>query len=635
MRNRVRLAGLISGSLILLAGLAWVGLKSSWTLAAALGLAAAGWGVAAMFLGRARLAMRREQEASAMRERERQESARAVSAAEARRATGNRRLEATLAINQALAEAASGLLDERGLMNRALCAVTELVDALGCSFVPVDEWQQPLPPFTYGQLPPPVLSAWSTHLASGLLRERCAACQARQSAPGACPLHPAEVGAALSVYCLPLDREADGRPATHPVRDPHTGRTVGVLHLYLPAGRSLDLDDRGFLAGLLEQIALGYEAARLRDQEQATLRQLRLLRAPAGDFTTALNGLLDGLAQALAVDFVLLRLRPSADERISNLSLVRGEPRGFAGDALDCAASVALDAALAGRESASPSHQRPAWIGVPLSLPETGTPGAPSAGPLGVLLAGVDRPLAFHPRQQAILQTVAAQAALVIENERNLRALQYQAVVQERARLAREIHDGLAQTLAFLKLQTAQMQAYQAQGDAGRLGRALKEHYQALAEAYLDTRQSIDNLRLTPDDGLEDCLERSLSAFEASTGLRVERAIQPLSHPAAPEIQAQLIRIVQEALSNIRKHARARTVRLSLREWQGQQIIEIADDGLGFDAEDVPEVSRHGLRGMRERADWIGADFQIISQPHRGTTVRLSLPVTPAEEASR
>ena len=73
--------------------------------------------------------------------------------------------------------------DERAFMDGALSAVTELVGAIGCSFVPVDEWNQPLPAFTYGSLPEPVLHAWAVHLATGLLKDRCG------SLRGACTLH--------------------------------------------------------------------------------------------------------------------------------------------------------------------------------------------------------------------------------------------------------------------------------------------------------------------------------------------------------------------------------------------------------------------------------------------------------------
>ncbi len=199
-----------------------------------------------------------------------------------------------------------------------------------------------------------------------------------------------------------------------------------------------------------------------------------------------------------------------------------------------------------------------------------------------------------------------------------------------------EIHDGLAQTLAFLKLQTGQMQNYLARNDLTRLRHALQTNYQALAEAYLDIRQSIDNLRLTPHQGLQNWLEQLAADFKQVSGLPVSLDLS-ISSPLlnlSTEVQAQLIRIVQEALSNVRKHAQAGQVWISLREWSANLIIEVRDDGQGFSPEDIPGISQYGLKGMRERAELIGADFQIISQPRQGTTVSIHLPV-PFEETVR
>ena len=99
----------------------------------------------------------------------------------------------------------------------------------------------------------------------------------------------------------------------------------------------------------------------------------------------------------------------------------------------------------------------------------------------------------------------------------------------------------------------------------------------------------------------------------------------------APEIQAQLIRILQEALSNIRKHAGADQAWVSCYDDHGDLILEVRDDGKGFSPEDVPAASRYGLQGMRERSELIGAEFQIISCPMDGTTVRVRFPL-PLEE---
>ncbi len=540
-----------------------------------------------------------------------------------------RRLQAVLQINHRLAEASAGLIDSSSLMEAALSAVTSLVGALGCSYIPVDEWRQPLPAFTHGQLPEPVLAAWTSQLASGLLRERCGSCTLFKSAPGECPLHPAQLGKRLTVYCIAQDQ---------PVGPGQQGpRRSGILQLYLPAGRSLDAGTASLLQDLIQQVAVAFEAARLRQQEQSALRHLRVLRAPEGDFAASLEILLKGLVQALEVDFAAIHVRPAQEDRLSITDIRSGDFSIFAGLDFDCLVDEALNAAARGQISTSPTGRLPAWLALPLVSAEDVLPESDASGPgldrsRGILLVGVNRPHEFPSRQRSILQSVAAQAALLVENDRLIRSLEYKTVIQERARLAREIHDGLAQTLAFLKLQAAQMQTYLVKGDLERLSQILKDNYQTLAEAYLDTRQAIDDLRLTPQVALEQWLERILGEFENTTSIPVERDVHPLSRALAPEVQAQLVRIVQEALSNIRKHARANRVRISLFERSGETILEVSDDGQGFDAGDVPEFTRHGLQGMRERAEMLGADFQIISQAQQGTTMRLVIPASLAEE---
>jgi two-component system, NarL family, nitrate/nitrite sensor histidine kinase NarX len=527
-----------------------------------------------------------------------------------------RRTEILLRLNHSLAQAGSGALDERAVMENSLSALTDLVGALGCSFVPVDEWQQPLPPFTFGRLPEPVLRAWAMHLADGMLRTRCGRCRVLESTPGGCPLHPEQVGDTLTVQCLPLIRPDPVQPG--PGADPEYAPVLGVLHIYLPSGHHLDTQNHHLLDILLREVAFAYESAHLRAQELATLRQIQLLHSPESDLNLSLGGLLDGLKQALEVNFIAVHLRPTHDERLSNLSIATGSLVG-APPLMD----EILEQVSRGNNAESAPGQLPVWLALPVAPPD---------GPiLGMLLAAADQPYDFHLRQKTILQTVAAQAALLVENERLVRSVEYKAVIQERTRLAREIHDGLAQTLAYLKLQAGQMQSYLAQGDLTRLSQVLKDNYQALAEAYLDTRQAIDNLRITPQDGFSTWLEHILDEFTGSTQLGVELLIEPAAAKRAEniplEIQAQLIRIIQEALSNVRKHARARQVTTTLREWHNDLMIEVRDDGLGFEAGDIPEVSRHGLRGMRERAEMIGAEFQVISQERKGTTVRLVLPL--------
>jgi two-component system nitrate/nitrite sensor histidine kinase NarX len=201
-------------------------------------------------------------------------------------------------------------------------------------------------------------------------------------------------------------------------------------------------------------------------------------------------------------------------------------------------------------------------------------------------------------------------------------------MIQERTRLAREIHDGLAQTLGFLKLQLAQMQNYLAREEMERLRQSVDLCYSTLSEAYQEARQAIDGLRIWPkESGLAGWLEQTVSEFEEVSGLAVQMTEPELKTSLPPEVHAQLIRIVQEALSNIRKHAHAEQVWISVNEVEEDLWLEIRDDGQGFSPEDVTVPARHGLRGMRERAELIGADFQVVSRPGEGTRIRVRLPL--------
>ena len=254
--------------------------------------------------------------------------------------------------------------------------------------------------------------------------------------------------------------------------------------------------------------------------------------------------------------------------------------------------------------------------------------------PDGVLILGSNSNHVFTPRHQALLETLAGQAALLIQNARLMVLIEFQAVVDERTRLAREIHDGLAQTLAFLKIQAAQMQNFLAQGETEKLTNTLQANYRTLSDAYIDARQAIDNLRRSPSTNLRDWIGQVAGDFEQSTHQKIDIAVEEFPHEYPVNIQAQLIRIVQEALSNIRKHAQATCI--SIRGYQDQDsyLIEIRDDGIGFDPDmgTIDGTSHYGLQGMRERSENIGADFQITSKPGMGTCVSLRLPSMIKEE---
>jgi two-component system nitrate/nitrite sensor histidine kinase NarX len=226
-----------------------------------------------------------------------------------------------------------------------------------------------------------------------------------------------------------------------------------------------------------------------------------------------------------------------------------------------------------------------------------------------------------------LLQTLAGQVNKISQNAGLIAELEFNAIISERTRLAREIHDGLAQTLGFLKLQAAQMENLLVTHDTDRLQERLTTTYKVLSDAYNDVRQAIDGLRISPNgDGLTTWLRETCLEFEENTGLPVSLKESSVEAKLPLEVQAQLIRIVQEALSNVRKHSGATRAWINCNHTENGFMIEIGDDGCGFSLEEVPGVSRYGLQGMRERSDLIGGEIEVISGKGEGTIIRVNLP---------
>ncbi|MEW5939933.1 MAG: sensor histidine kinase [Chloroflexota bacterium] len=238
--------------------------------------------------------------------------------------------------------------------------------------------------------------------------------------------------------------------------------------------------------------------------------------------------------------------------------------------------------------------------------------------------------LALDAVERVAQERMAFDHSMELSKSDDVRALlpeiEYRAVLGERTRLAREIHDGLAQTLAFLKIEINRAEAFLSQGKADGAARLLHDSARAVSDAYLDARQAIENLRRVPDGRLDSWLRQVAEDYEALTGQCVDVSIS-LIGDFPPNAQVQMIRVVQEALANVRKHAQAENVWLSAWESEGEALIEVRDDGRGFALTDSVAAARFGLRGMRERAEAIGADFQVESCPRGGTTVRLRIPL--------
>ncbi len=228
---------------------------------------------------------------------------------------------------------------------------------------------------------------------------------------------------------------------------------------------------------------------------------------------------------------------------------------------------------------------------------------------------------------RALLEALASHLATAMEGLRAAALDVEAAVSQERGLLAQELHDSIAQSLAFLKIQVRLLRDAVGRGDPQALERVIGELDAGVRESYADVRELLVHFRTrTRDEDIEPALRATLSKFEHQTGLRTHLAIEGHGLPLDPAVQVQVLHIVQEALSNVRKHALARQVWLEVQQTPAWRF-EVRDDGRGYDAAAVSaDETRVGLRIMRERAQRIGAQVSVDSAPGAGTRMVLTLP---------
>jgi signal transduction histidine kinase len=241
---------------------------------------------------------------------------------------------------------------------------------------------------------------------------------------------------------------------------------------------------------------------------------------------------------------------------------------------------------------------------------------------------------AFTPEDEETLARFATQAALAIGNARLHRLAREAAIGEERARIAREMHDSLAQVLGYVNTKAQATRELLRQGQTDRASGQLAQLAEAAREAYADVREHLLGLRtpLEPGRGLLPALRDYLARWEEGSGVRVDLALLPadaLARPLPPAAELQLLRIIQEALSNVRKHAGASEAWVRIAATDGRLRVTIADNGAGFTPRALGRSTfpRFGLAGMRERAEAIGGTLDLCSAPGQGTEVRVDVPL--------
>jgi signal transduction histidine kinase len=238
----------------------------------------------------------------------------------------------------------------------------------------------------------------------------------------------------------------------------------------------------------------------------------------------------------------------------------------------------------------------------------------------------------FTEEQIELAWDIARAVVLVIENARLHEQNQQIAVLHERERLGREIHDNLAQALSILKLQASAADGLLKDGKIAQAQTLLGEMVSTASEAHVDAREAIFSLRHSASFASDflPTLRSHLERLRASYGLDAhlvlpDEASIELSYGTA----VQLTRVIQEALANIRKHARAKIATVRLEFADHHLHITVEDDGVGFDHAHVScdESGGAGLQIMRERIESLGGRLQIHSAPGKGTRIVAAVPM--------
>lgn len=247
---------------------------------------------------------------------------------------------------------------------------------------------------------------------------------------------------------------------------------------------------------------------------------------------------------------------------------------------------------------------------------------------MGVYNLYMDTDEALPEDIRYLFNSISDHMGMALENSRLTRENMRISLMNERTMLANQIHDSLAQTLAYAKMRLSVLSEAMAEGDQSSAERYLGDVEEAVDMAYSELRNLITQFRDRIDPrGLVPALQEMVASFRKKANADVDFLNIAQDVVLTPEEEIQVFHIIQESLYNICKHARARHVIVTLDLHEGQYVVNVADDGVGIQTGAASSVGKSfGLTIMRERAAKLGGTLSIESRPAGGTIVRLSFP---------
>jgi nitrate/nitrite-specific signal transduction histidine kinase len=425
-------------------------------------------------------------------------------------------------------------------------------------------------------------------------------------------------------------------------------RSLGEMWLIGPGPRRFTTEETDLLASIGRQVGVAIHNARLfqdsgrRESEAQALRRLGLEVSRLLDLDRILTTVVDSTVQLLRSEGAIVALHDDASGQVYVTAVSGALPREFGTLRLELSEDSLIGKAVrSGNPQSTTDYLNDDTLSHGLTLDNLLRKGdlraclvvPVSVGERvgGVLMAVFRRRQSFLPEETDLLLQLASQAAVALENARLHDQVQELAIMEERARLSREMHDSIGQALAYAGLETDEIARLLEAGEHDQALVKIAEVRKGIRETSEEVRDAILALRtpLPHEVELPKMLAQYLDSFRRQARVDVTLDIRDEAATRfSPRTALELVRVVQEALSNVRKHSGAVQARVTFEGQDGQAVICIDDDGVGFDMSDVYSEGQHfGVQVMKERMVALGGSLDIDSRPGQGTRVTAKLPL--------
>jgi signal transduction histidine kinase len=240
----------------------------------------------------------------------------------------------------------------------------------------------------------------------------------------------------------------------------------------------------------------------------------------------------------------------------------------------------------------------------------------------------INSPTGFTRDDIRLVEMYLDTAAIVIEYVRLTGEHERVALLEVRQRLARDLHDSISQTLYSITLHAEAADRLAAAGESARAAQNIRELRELATLTLREMRLLVYELRpqILKEEGLVSAIRRRLASVEERAGIATHFICTEIDR-LPDNLEIELHRVIHESLNNVLRHARASTITVSLRRSKGSVILQIEDDGSGFEVEDGLKSGGLGLTGMQERAERLGGRLELHSRPGHGTRIRLDVPI--------